>query len=119
MQIRTAPMNMSRRVSKPSTSMHDQHPFDKNKDLEWRTEEILGPDMTDNATVINLAKMTSDAYILNPDEPDWLNTTLGFNYSRPFGWNEDGLRGHVFTDKGNKTVIVAFKGSTVGELNSC
>lgn len=72
-----------------------------------------GPDIGDRATVINLAKMTSDAYVLNPDQPDWLNTSLKFNYSSSFGWDADGLRGHVFADRWNKTIIVAFKGTTI------
>jgi putative lipase involved disintegration of autophagic bodies len=72
-----------------------------------------GPDVTDRATVINLAKMTSDAYVMNPSQPDWLNTTLKFNYSSSFGWEGEGLRGHLFSDRWNKTVIVAFKGTTV------
>ena len=73
----------------------------------------FGPDVSDRATVINLAKMTSDAYVLDPSEPDWLNTSLKFNYSSSFGWDADGLRGHVFADTWNKTIIVAFKGTTV------
>ena len=72
-----------------------------------------GPDVGDRATIINLAKMTSDAYVLNPDQPDWLNTSLKFNYSSSFGWDADGLRGHVFADRWNKTIIVAFKGTTI------
>lgn len=73
----------------------------------------FGPDVSDRATVINLAKMTSDAYVLDPSQPDWLNTSLKFNYSSSFGWDADGLRGHVFADTWNKTIIVAFKGTTV------
>lgn len=73
----------------------------------------LGPDVSDRATVINLAKMTSDAYVLDPGQPDWLNTSLKFNYSSSFGWDGDGLRGHVFADTWNKTIIVAFKGTSV------
>lgn len=72
-----------------------------------------GPDIGDRATVINLAKMTSDAYVLDPTQPDWLNTSLKFNYSSSFGWEGDGLRGHVFSDTWNKTIIIAFKGTTV------
>jgi lipase ATG15 len=57
--------------------------------------------------------MTSDAYLLNPSQPDWMNTSLGFNHSSNFGWDGDGLRGHVFSDRWNKTVIVAFKGTSI------
>ena len=78
-----------------------------------RDSAHTGPDIGDRATVINLAKMTSDAYVLNPDQPDWLNTSLKFNYSSSFGWDADGLRGHVFADRWNKTIVVAFKGTTI------
>ncbi|OCT51254.1 hypothetical protein CLCR_09065 [Cladophialophora carrionii] len=82
----------------------------------WETVIVPGPDLRDKATVVNLAKMCSDAYVFAPSQPDWLNTTLGFNHSYSFGWKGDGLRGHVFTDKPNETVIVAFKGTTVGKV---
>lgn len=81
----------------------------------WTTEEVLGPDVSDKVTVVNLAKMTSNAYVLDPSQPDWLNTTVGFNSSHGFGWKGDGLRGHVFADQTNETVIVSFKGTSIGE----
>ncbi|KAJ9609707.1 hypothetical protein H2200_006035 [Cladophialophora chaetospira] len=61
--------------------------------------------------------MTSDAYTFEPSPPDWLNSTIGFNRSGSFGWEGDGLRGHVFADKMNETVIVAFKGTSVDPAN--
>jgi len=86
----------------------------------WQTTEIPGPDVSDKATVVNLAKMCSDAYVEAPHHPDWLNTSLGFNHSGTFGWKSDGLRGHVFTDKMNETVIIAFKGTSIGQRSrSC
>ena len=57
--------------------------------------------------------MTSDAYVLAPEQPGWVNTSMPFNYSSSFGWSTDGLRGHIFSDTYNNTVIVAFKGTTV------
>jgi putative lipase involved disintegration of autophagic bodies len=108
------------RISKPSsqggafqgTSLGpspNEAPFDS-----WHTKEIPGPDIGDKETVVNLAKMCSDAYLEAPHRPDWLNTSLGFNHSDTFGWKADGLRGHVFTDKMNETVIIAFKGTSIG-----
>lgn len=86
----------------------------------WQNTEVPGPDVSDKATVVNLAKMCSDAYVEAPRHPDWLNTSLGFNHSATFGWKTDGLRGHVFTDKMNETVIVAFKGTSIGQQHhSC
>ena len=82
-------------------------------ELDHQRIGVVGPDVSDRPTVINLAKMTSDAYVLAPSEPAWINTTLGYNYSSSFGWKGDGIRGHVFTDQSNKTVVVSFKGTTV------
>jgi lipase ATG15 len=66
-------------------------------DLEgdWEDVEVLGPDVTDRQTLITLAKMTSNAYVL-PDSGEWWNTD-GWNETMPFGWetDADGLRGHV------------------------
>lgn len=81
----------------------------------WQNTQVPGPDVNDKATIVNLAKMCSDAYVETPHQPDWLNTSLGFNHSDTFGWKADGLRGHVFTDKMNETVIVAFKGTSIGQ----
>lgn len=73
------------------------------------------PNVTDRSTVINLAKMTSDAYYNEPSVPGWLNLTDGFNHSHSFGWKKDGLRGHVFANADNSTVVIAFKGTTIGK----
>ena len=81
----------------------------------WDTIIVPGPDLTDKATVVNLGKMCSDAYMFGPNDPDWQNTTLGFNNSGSFGFEDGGLRGHIFGDERNETIIVAFKGTTVGE----
>ena len=86
--------------------------------LEDLSSAPLGPDVSDRPTLINLAAMTSDDYYLAPTEPGWINTTLGFNHSSSFGWSGDGLRGHIFTSKRNKTVIVSFKGTTVDPRES-
>ncbi|KAI1618153.1 Alpha/Beta hydrolase protein [Exophiala viscosa] len=82
-------------------------------ELEWQDIPVRTPDVTDKTTVVNLAKMTSNAYVLAPSQPDWLNGSMDFNHSDSFGWVGDGLRGHVFTDETNETVIIAFKGTTI------
>ncbi|KAK4942290.1 hypothetical protein LTR10_017896 [Elasticomyces elasticus] len=81
--------------------------------IEWHEVPVRTPDVSDKTTVVNLAKMTSNAYVFAPSQPDWLNSSLDFNHSDSFGWAGEGLRGHVFTDQTNETVIVAFKGSTI------
>jgi lipase ATG15 len=78
------------------------------------TVMVPRPNITDKETVVNLAKMTSDAYIGDPSLPGWFNLSDGFNRSQSFGWEEDGLRGHVFANADNSTVVVSFKGTTIG-----
>ena len=119
MTIRTRSMPISRRRQLTTTSKHQTnyrlHGDHENYLLSdvWKTVQIPGPDVEDKSTLINLAKMANDAYVVAPSKPDWLNTSLGFNQSGSFGWEGDGLRGHVFTDTKNETVIVAFKGTSI------
>ena len=76
------------------------------------------PDIHDRETVINLAKMTSDAYVLAPSDPGWQNISLGYNDSSGFGWEGNGLRGRIFANEGNHTVIIAFKGTSIDPRSS-
>ncbi|KAK5939574.1 hypothetical protein PMZ80_007953 [Knufia obscura] len=101
-------------------SVHEQHRTDQYHDAERSRlleHATVRPNISDKETVVNLAKMTSDAYLFDPREPDWLNTTLGFNFTGRFGWKEDGLRAHVFTTEDYNTVVVAFKGTTLDPTN--
>ncbi|SAL99157.1 hypothetical protein [Absidia glauca] len=72
------------------------------------------PNVTDRATVISLAKMAYDAYTAiggddwyDLDNPSWpINDT--------FGWQEDGFRGHVFSNDDASILVIAIKGTTAG-----
>jgi lipase ATG15 len=81
----------------------------------WTLETVSGPNVTDRQTVLNLALMASDAYVPNVGDPAWLNLTSGFNRSQSFGWDTYGIRGHVFTDQDNSTIVVAIKGTERGQ----
>lgn len=94
-----------------SSSTTHQH-FDPQRPLE-PSFGFTEPNVTDKQTIVNLAKMTSDAYIFDPREPGWLNTSFGFNFTARFGWEKEGLRGHIFTTEDNSTVVVSFKGTTI------
>lgn len=80
----------------------------------WAIEEISGPNVTDKETILSFAKMTLDAYYLDPFVGDWRDVKGGFNYSQSFGWEANGLRGHIFADKDNSTVVIALKGTSAG-----
>ncbi|KAL8744394.1 MAG: hypothetical protein Q9190_003348 [Brigantiaea leucoxantha] len=79
---------------------------------DWATDEVPAPNVTDKETVISLALMAANAYTEEPGTGEWEDVKHGFNYSDSFGWEGDGLRGHIFADEGNKTVVVALKGTT-------
>lgn len=78
----------------------------------WTTDEVSGPDITDKETVLSLAQMTSNAYIEEPKTGEWEDVNGKFNVSKSFGWKEDGLRGHIYADRANQTIIITFKGTT-------
>lgn len=49
--------------------------------VDWNEDEIEGPDVTDNETLLLLAKMTSDAY-LSPGDADWYDLGEKWNVVR-------------------------------------
>lgn len=92
----------------------------------WEDVELLVPDVTSRLTLLALARMSSAAYEAPPHPPSWLPTDgfEGWNVSQSFGWVENGIRGHVFSNKGNKgqeddgaeIVVVALKGTSAAIL---
>ncbi len=79
----------------------------------WVAEDVEGPNVKDKETVINFAKMSEDAYKTGPDDAGWMDVDKKYNHSIPFGWDDSGIRGQVFSDKTNSTIILALKGTTV------
>ncbi|CAG8460168.1 2774_t:CDS:2 [Racocetra fulgida] len=74
------------------------------------------PNYKDKDSISSLAKMSYDAYIELSKEADWLD--LDENWEKlPFGWEDVGLRGYVFADPDNSTIIIAFKGTSLHLIN--
>lgn len=75
--------------------------------------EMRAPNVTDRRTLLMLAHMATQAYYKFParipDAPEW-------SWSTGFGWEEEGLRGHVFATAENRTVVVALKGTSASFL---
>ncbi|PVZ97904.1 hypothetical protein BB558_006120 [Smittium angustum] len=70
------------------------------------------PDIKDKNTLINFAKMTSNSYL--PKNGDgWEKLDSGWVTESDFGWNSDGLRGHVFATENNDTIVISFKGTSL------
>ena len=78
----------------------------------WKLDEVDGPDIEDRDTVLSLAMMAANAYVGEPGTGEWEDVNHGYNFSDSFGWEGDGLRGHIFADEGNSTIVIAVKGTT-------
>jgi lipase ATG15 len=77
----------------------------------WTEDDVPGPNVTDKETVLSFARMAADAYVLDNQDGEWQDVGNGFNYTEDFGWKMDGLRGHIFADAENQTVVIAVKGT--------
>ncbi|CCC70038.1 hypothetical protein NCAS_0D04570 [Naumovozyma castellii] len=83
-------------------------------ELEWQDEDVFAPDVTDKETVISLALMSSNAYVAIPHTGNWRNVSAPWNgsESQNFGWDGDGLRGHVFANEKDNIVVISIKGTS-------
>ncbi|KAF9892590.1 putative lipase atg15 [Aspergillus nanangensis] len=79
---------------------------------DWVMDTLGGPDITDKETVLTFAQMTANDYIEEPGTEDWQDIHGRFNYSSSFGWGTDGLRGHIYADKTNSTIVISLKGTS-------
>ena len=79
---------------------------------EWVMDTVDGPNVKDKASVMTFAQMTANDYIEEPGTGKWHDINGRFNYSSSFGWNNDGLRGHIYADKTNSTVVISLKGTS-------
>ncbi|KAJ5320069.1 hypothetical protein N7508_000352 [Penicillium antarcticum] len=79
---------------------------------EWVMDTLQGPDITDKKTVLTFAQMTANDYIEEPGTGQWHSIHGHFNYSGSFGWQKDGLRGHIYSDETNSTVVISLKGTS-------
>lgn len=78
----------------------------------WTVDPELGPNITDKETVLSLAKMAQNAYVPVLGTGDWMEVGPGYNYTDDFGWESDGLRGHIFADETNRTIVIGLKGTS-------
>ncbi|KAF8660607.1 hypothetical protein AX16_001586 [Volvariella volvacea WC 439] len=103
-----------RSVEELHYARHRSLHYQEDVPLEWDEHQVLGPDIEDKHTIIQLARMSGDAYAL-PGRKNWYDIDPAWNKSFPFGWEdgEDGFRGHVFISADNNTVILSIKGTTL------
>ncbi|KAF9526381.1 alpha/beta-hydrolase [Crepidotus variabilis] len=88
--------------------------FRESEPVIWQDDETPGPDVENRLTLLELAKMTNNAYV-DPDDPQWYDIG-NWTSSYPFGWepDADGFRGHVFATPDNSTVVISIKGTSAG-----
>lgn len=79
---------------------------------DWTIDDVSAPDVTSKDTVINLAIMAANAYVPEPYQGDWENVTDEFHDHTSFGWQGDGLRGYIFADQNNETIVLSLKGTS-------
>jgi lipase ATG15 len=79
----------------------------------WIDAEIFGPDVSDKETLVTMAEISGNAYYTDPLDPGWRDVGSSLNLTDDFGWEESGLRGHIFADETNSTIIMGLKGTTV------
>lgn len=79
----------------------------------WVEREIGLPNVTDRSVILTLAAMTSNAYTAIPHTGEWIDVDDGYNSTGPFGWDSNGLRGHVFANPDNSSVVIAYKGTSL------
>ncbi|CAG8450601.1 15280_t:CDS:2 [Funneliformis caledonium] len=85
----------------------------KSSKLNWRDIKKWLPAIRSWSTLINLAKMTYNAYI-EMGQSDWYDLGEEYRTNDTFGWDEDGIRGYVFASSDNKTLIISIKGTSMG-----
>ncbi|ODV81867.1 alpha/beta-hydrolase [Suhomyces tanzawaensis NRRL Y-17324] len=95
--------------------------------LEWEEDtEVEIPDVKDKDTVVSLATISSNAYVRFPEDDDekrrldWIDVGGWIpDEDHPdinFGWEDAGMRGHVFVSEDNKTVVIGIKGTSAAGL---
>jgi lipase ATG15 len=66
-----------------SNAIHRSVRHSQSSLLDWRDDEVQGPDVDSRETVLTLAKMTYDAY-LEPSDREWYELGSDWNYVRTF-----------------------------------
>lgn len=69
----------------------------------------------DFETVLSLAKMSSNSYEFVEDDvvrSQWYSIDPTFRWEDDFGWEDEGLRGYVYTNPDRSLVVMAIKGTS-------
>lgn len=110
----SSPVRINRLVDRRRSVIEDMMTSSSQSSVAaWVIDTLPGPNVTDRETVLTFAKMTANDYIQEPGSTSEWKTIHGkFNYSSSFGWKGDGLRGHIYADRVNSTVVISLKGTS-------
>ncbi|KAJ3272508.1 putative lipase atg15 [Terramyces sp. JEL0728] len=79
--------------------------------VESEDFEYSVPDHTDPQTVLDFARMTYNSYF-EPKDKSWVPIP-GWNVSTKFGWENGGIRGYLFENDLQDTLIIVLKGTSL------
>lgn len=81
----------------------------------WTMDSVPAPDVTNMETILTFAQMAANAYVEAPNTGDWKDVDGGFNRTddEGFGWEGNSLRGYLYTDEKNTTIVIGLKGTTL------
>ena len=77
------------------------------------TKVAQHPDVTNKTVVHSLAELAANAYHKHSNSTAWRNETLLWRYIDSYGWDIDGLRGHVFEHVEDKIITISVKGTSL------
>ncbi|EPQ61965.1 Bgt-417 [Blumeria graminis f. sp. tritici] len=80
----------------------------------WSLDEISAPDVSDKDTVLSFAHMAANAYHHHEnDDGEEIYENPDQDQSIGFGWDSDGLRGYLYADETNSTIVIGLKGTSM------
>ena len=79
---------------------------------QFALPQNLTPDITDKTLILALAQLSSNAYFDNSNQKNWYNNSL-FNYEYSYGWDVDGLKGHIFKMNTENIIVISVKGTSL------
>lgn len=107
-----------RKVSHPTaTEEFPEYYVDTILDIEPEEANTMSlPNVKDKATVLELAKMTSNAYYSSSESKEWYTLPTYGKPAMSFGWSGNALRGYVYTNASKSVAVIDFKGTSLSFL---
>ncbi|CEG68919.1 hypothetical protein RMATCC62417_05080 [Rhizopus microsporus] len=89
-----------------------------NEPVDLEPSFYMMPNVKDHNTILTLSMMSFDAYIEVGSNGQWYDLDSEWGINSTFGWEDKGLRGHVFGNADNSLLIIGFKGTSGSIFNT-